>query len=248
MRRAARRHGAGVIALSPWALRTCDDEAARSALQHALGAPKVLFTSPAAVRAADRLLLLRSFPRESDGWLAVGAGTAAALRRAGVGPVWSPRRMDSDGLLALPQLQEIDGCRVGLVTAPGGRGVLAPALQARGATVIRADVYQRVPVVLSPRALETVRRLTVPAVIALSSSEALQRVLDAAPEDIARQLRMLAVAAASERLAAVAREGGFTRIVVARSARPLIALPVEPDPGRLPARDCSVRGQLLGFG
>ena len=218
LRRAAQRHGAALIALSPWALQEPGDDAARRALQRALAAPRVLFTSPAAVRAADRLQPLRECG--SRGWLAVGSGTAAALRRAGVSDVASPRRMDSEGLLALPQLQAIAGTRVGLVTAPGGRGMLAPALQARGAEVIRADVYQRVPVALSPRALAAVRGLRQPAVLALSSGEALQHVLAAAPADVAHALRASLVVAASERLAALARDCGFARIAVAASARP----------------------------
>ena len=218
LRRAAQRHSAGLIALSPWALQDRGDEAARLALQRALAAPRVVFTSPAAVRAADRLQPLRECG--SRGWLAVGSGTAAALRRAGISDVASPRRMDSEGVLALPQLQAIDGSRVGLVTAPGGRGMLAPALQARGAEVIRADVYERVPVALSPRALEAVRALRHPAVLALSSGEALQRVLAAAPADVARALRASVVVAASERLATLARDSGFARIAVAASARP----------------------------
>ena len=60
LRRAAARHGAGLIALSPWALQDRGDEAVRLALQRALAAPLVLFTSPAAVRAADRLQPLRA--------------------------------------------------------------------------------------------------------------------------------------------------------------------------------------------
>jgi len=220
IRRAAARRGAGLIALSPWALQERGDEAARLTLQCALAAPRVLFTSPAAVRAADRLQPLRASRRDHGGWLAVGSGTAAALRRVGIGDVASPQRMDSEGLLALPQLQAIAGSRVGLVTAPGGRGVLAPALQARGAEVIRADVYERVPVALSSRALAAVRDLRQPAVLAVSSGQALQHVLAAAPADVARTLRASVVVAASERLAALARECGFARIAVAASARP----------------------------
>ena len=220
LRRAAARHGAGLIALSPWALQDRGDEAVRLALQRALAAPLVLFTSPAAVRAADRLQPLRASGRREGGWLAVGSGTAAALRRAGIGEVASPQRMDSEGLLALPQLQAIGGSRVGLVTAPGGRGVLAAALQARGAEVIRADVYERVPVTLAPRALATLRGLRQPAVLALSSGEALQRVLLAAPAGVVEALRASLVVAASERLAALARDRGFARVALAASARP----------------------------
>ena len=217
MRRAAESRGARLLPLSPWRLQPREDVRTRAALAAALGAPRVLFTSPMAVAAAARLERLRP---DTDGiWLAVGQGTAATLREAGVAAV-APARMDSEGLLALPQLQHVDGLAVGLVTAPGGRGELAPALQRRGAHVLRADVYERVPVPLSAQALEALRALEGPAWLALSSGAALDTLLAAlAPED-ADRLRRAAVVAASDRLAALAHARGFGRIVVAASALP----------------------------
>src|SRR5689334_16436748 len=151
MRRAARRYGAGLIALSPWRIVLRDDERARADLRAALAASRVVFTSPAAVRAARSLQAFTPLPRQS--WCAVGSGTAAALTRSGVAEVQAPSRMDSEGLLALPALQDVAGTSIGLVTAPGGRGEISPALQARGATVIRADVYSRDVVPLSAQSL-----------------------------------------------------------------------------------------------
>lgn len=218
MRRAAARRGGAVIALSPWALRLRDDDATRRQLEAALAAPRVLVTSPAAVRAASALQPLR----RGDGqrWFAVGAGTAAALRRAGVDTVAAPTRMDSEGLLALPGLQRFDGDAIGLLTAPGGRGTLVPALRARGAEVRRADVYQRVPVPPAPRALAVLRGLSRPAAIALSSGEALQLVLAAVPADIAARLRALPVVGASDRLLDLAATLGFEQRHRAADARP----------------------------
>lgn len=219
IRQAARRHGAGLIALSPWRLQALDDPSARAALARATSAPRVVFTSPAAVRAAAALRpLAASDP--SQHWCAVGSGTAAALRRAGVSCVLSPARMDSEGLLGLPALQDIAGIDVGLVTAPGGRGALVPALRSRGAHVVRADIYRRVPVVPATRAVAALRALRAPMVLALSSGEALQRTLDVLPADALAALHRAAVVAASPRLAEMARSHGFDRVVVAAGPRP----------------------------
>ncbi|HET6435362.1 MAG TPA: uroporphyrinogen-III synthase [Xanthomonadaceae bacterium] len=219
MRRAAARTGARVLALSPWRIVQRDDAAARRALAAALAADVVLFTSPAAVQAAARLRRLR--PRRGQAWCAVGAGTAAALRRAGVAEVQAPTRMDSEGLLALPVLQALRGRSVGLVTAPGGRGTLAPALAQRGARVLRADVYERMPVPPSPAARARLRALRARPWLALGSGEALARLLAALPADDAARLRRARVVAASERLRALARAQGFAEdAVVAASARP----------------------------
>lgn len=128
--------------------------------------------------------------------------------------------MDSEGLLALPVLQNVAGCDVGLVTAPGGRGEIAPALQTRGARVLRADVYAREFVPLQASAIRQLREADAPLVVALSSGEALQRVMDALPNDLASTLRRIRVVAASERLRAVARDFGFAEIDVAAGPRP----------------------------
>lgn len=218
MRAAAASVGAGLVAISPWRLHLREDAATRERLREALAAPRVVFTSPVAVRAARRLQPLRALPGQR--WFAVGEGTAMALRRAGVREVEAPQRMDSEGLLSLPGLSGLRDETVGFVTAPGGRGVLIPALEERGARVIRADVYERIAVAPSPRSLAQLAKLDAPARLALSSGEALVLVIAALPEHLRERLRRVQVLAASERLAGLAREHGFTDVVVARSARP----------------------------
>ena len=138
LRRAAAAHGARLLALSPWKLVGRDDAITRATLAEALSATRVIVTSPAAARAANALSPLHTHADAT--WLAVGAGTALALRRAGIQQAASPARMDSEGLLALPALQHVSGMTIGVLTAPGGRDRIVPTLQARGAHVIRADV------------------------------------------------------------------------------------------------------------
>lgn len=217
LRRAAAAQGARLLALSPWRLRTLDDARSRAALAAALGAPRVVFTSPAAVAAARRMERLQ--PATDARWLAVGAGTAAALAREGVDAL-APQRMDSEGLLELPPLQQLAGMTVGLVTAPGGRGTLEPALRRRGAHVLRADVYERVELAPPARAIDALRALHDPAWLVLSSGAALDSVLSALPADAVQVLRGAAVVAASARLAQLATERGFARVVTAASAMP----------------------------
>jgi len=188
-----------------------------SLLAAALAAPLVVFTSPAAVAfaAMDRPLAVPDGAR----WLAVGSGTAKALRRSGIDAT-APQRMDTEGLLALPELRAVSGLAVGLVTAPGGRGELAPELARRGAGVLRADVYEREPVAPAGAAIARLRHIEGPVWLALSSAEALQRILAVLPADARPALLRADVVAASDRLASIAGDRGFTRTVVAASARP----------------------------
>ena len=218
LRRAAEPLGAQVIGLSPWALQPLDDAATRAALARALGADRVVFSSPAAVHAAARLQPLDG--AHSGLWLAVGAGTAAALRGHGAAGVLAPTRMDSEGLLDLPALAQLQGLRAALVTAPGGRGIIAATLQARGATLERVDVYRRTTLRLPPRQLQRLRRQAGPWVLALSSGEALSLLTDQLPTDLLARLRHAHVVAASARLAALATGAGFTRVTLADGPLP----------------------------
>lgn len=218
LRRAAAASGGGLIALSPWRIEFRADDRTANDLHDALSAPRIVFTSPNAVSAAHALQpLVRNAGQD---WIAVGAGTAAALRDAGIETVVSPPRMDSEGLLGLPLLASVAGLRVGLVTAPEGREFLAPALRQRGAAVARADVYARAPVALSAAALRRIRALDAPAALALSSAGALRELHARAPADVLQRLRGLLVVAASARLQRLAQENGFTDVRQAEGPLP----------------------------
>jgi uroporphyrinogen-III synthase len=218
LRREAARLGARTFALSPWRIAHLDDADTRDALRHALAADVVIFTSPPSVAAASRLQTLVASDTQS--WLAVGAGTATALERAGIVGVRAPARMDSEGLLSLPELADMQGRSVGLITAPGGRGVIAQTLRDAGADLRRADVYARVPTPPSPARIARLMALPAPLLLPLSSGEALQRTLDTLPPEAVARLREARVLAASARLADLARDAGFARIEQASDARP----------------------------
>lgn len=75
---------------------------------------------------------------------AIGRATAQALQAAGRAPDLVPaERFDSETLLTLPQLQELDGARVLIVRGQGGRALMGRILAGRGAEVHYAEVYRR---------------------------------------------------------------------------------------------------------
>lgn len=220
LRRAACAFGARTLALSPWRLVPRTRDVAMPALQRALDAPVAIFTSPAAVRVAAALAPLAGRPGQRR--LAVGATTAAALRRAGVADPGHPRRMDSEGLLGLPDLGAVAGIDIGLVTAPEGRSLLTRSLHQRGARVLRADVYDRIQVPPAPQALARLRTIprATPLVLALSSGLALEMLVQSLPGDILDRLRGALVTAASARLVDLALHHGFNAVVQGADARP----------------------------
>lgn len=101
-----------------------------------------IFISPNAVAFAGRLLGDERLPAARLG--AVGQATAEALAQAGYPVDLIPEgRYDSEGLLALPALQHMEGRSVLIVRGEGGRPLLGDSLRARGAKVGYAEVYRR---------------------------------------------------------------------------------------------------------
>ena len=213
--RRVRALGGVPLLLPGLALRAAADEAvARACLRAAMGDELLIFTSPAAVRHAAALTPLRTKATV----LAVGQGTARALRRFGIDAPLAPSRQDSEGLLAHAALQDLKGRRVALIGAPGGRGVLREQLAARGAQLREVHVYWRVPARLDRRHIDALLQLPGSACVLLSSAEALQNLQQLLPSPAWARLRAATAVVSSERLAVAARAAGFVRIVPAGSA------------------------------
>ena len=216
--RAAVAAGADGLGLPGLRLKAREDTPSRAALDAALRCPCVIFTSPAAVRCAVRLRMLCVRPRQHV--LALGDGTRAALRRAGVADVLLPQQATSESLLALPELVSVRGSRIGLVTAPDGRGLLARRLRERGATLAIAEVYAREPARLNrthARRLLDARGL---GAVCITSSEALCNVLAALPDVARAKLLDCTAVASSARLQAIARDAGFAAVIRADGPTP----------------------------
>lgn len=196
-------------------LRAPDDlRAARASLRTALASDVLIFTSPAAVRFAARLLKLRS----SAAIVVPGGGTAASLRRTAglVGAI--PARADSEGMLALRELRQVRGQSVAIIGAHGGRGLLESTLRKRGAHISHAHVYQRVPARLDRRHWHRLLQGRGQLYVPLSSSEALRNLAAGLPPDALRALLAGTAVASSERLRVAAREAGFMHALRANSA------------------------------
>lgn len=215
-----RGRGGRPVLLPGLALRPAADAAAASrALSAGAGVDIWIFSSPAAVRFAFRLLpTLRISSRAAV--FGLGAGTRRALARHRIDAAAPGGAGDSESLLALAPLRRVRGLRIAVVGAPGGRGMIAATLRRRRAQVEEVAVYRRTAPRLTRRHFAALARAPSPLFTLLSSGEALANLVAVLPRTMLARLRRNVLVVSSARLAAQARGHGFGRIVEAASAAP----------------------------
>jgi len=176
-----------------------------------------IFVSPSA--AEMTLAPLGTPPRALPDALRVfapGSGTAEELQRLGVAQVLIPETtFDSEGLLALPELQAtaVNGKRIAIFRGNDGRELLREALTLRGAMVDAVTAYHRRAQQTPPTGLlELLRGGHINAISAMSS-DAISHLLPLVPDADRAQLLALPVYASHERIAATARTAGFTTVI-----------------------------------
>jgi len=221
LRRRIRALGGVPIGLPGSVLRAAPERAAtRAALAAARDAAVAIFVSPAAVKFAFAAAPKLRFSRATQ-VCAVGAATAGVLRRRGIRTVaWPRERQDSEGLLALPELEKLRGRRVALIGAPGGRELLAHTLRERRARLTRIDVYRREAPRYSARQLTALEQAPAPLLLLVSSAEALANLRAALPLHLFARLAAGEIVVSSERLAALARTSLFANVHVAAGPAP----------------------------
>jgi uroporphyrinogen-III synthase len=191
-------------------------------LDDALRCSRVIFTSPAAARHAVRLRMLASDAPNARirQIFALGQATRAVLRRAGIAEVLIPQHATSEGLLALPELGSAAGTRIGVVTAPGGRGLLEQRLREAGAALVIAEVYARAPARLDATHARRLMGARGHGAVCITSADALRNVLLALPKAACETLLRCVAVTSSARLDAIARDTGFLNVVRADGPTP----------------------------
>lgn len=190
-------------------LLTIEPTAGPAEAQRRLAAPRDLwiFTSVNAVRHAQPLLAEQAWPARVA---AIGPATAAALAAAGSAAAATPLGgATSEALLAAPELRDVAGLRVLLVTGEGGLDLLERGLGERGASVERAEVYRRVPLPYPAEAVAAALRRSDVAIV--TSAQALEHLVRLTPEDSRRALLRKPLVVPSARMLEKARALGFVQ-------------------------------------
>lgn len=176
-----------------------------------------LFVSANAAEAV--LIQQRAWPAALTA-IAVGPTTADVLISGGIAKVLTPpTRYDSEGVLALPELQTVAGRRFVLFRGAGadgetGRETMREALEARGAFVLPVVCYRRMrPSTGTAPLLEAWRRGDVDAVVA-TSCEVLDNFLDLLGETGRAMLLDTPLFVPHARIGAHAAARGLANVVV----------------------------------
>lgn len=145
-------------------------------------------------------------------YYAIGAATARALAERGVdcerGGDTMPDTMDSEALLALPELQRVAGERVLIFRGCGGRTLIGDTLAGRGARVDYCELYRRT---LPGAAAQQLAAYSArPDAIAVHSGETLANLAQCIERSGRTALLAAPLVCPSERVADRARALGFS--------------------------------------
>jgi len=149
---------------------------------------------------------------------AIGKATAQALAQAGLPVDLVPESgYNSEALLAMPQMQQMQGQGCLIVRGEGGREELATALRSRGAYVEYLDVYKRIIPSIDNSQVSLLLAQDTLDVITVTSGEALQNLLIMLEEKHHQQLFKVPLVVVSNRIRQIAADMGFKRIAVTNS-------------------------------
>lgn len=180
-------------------------------------ADKVIFTSANAVEHGLELL-----PEEHvklKQLFAIGTGTEAALANNNINNVIKPSSdFSSEGLLALPELQDVAQQDITIIKGEGGRELLQTELTQRQANVSIINVYKRVmPDIDVTSYFEEWNNQPIDLIIS-TSSESLDNLWQMFGSDSHAWLSKTAVLVLSENMQQTAQQLGFTNIICAEQS------------------------------
>jgi uroporphyrinogen-III synthase len=204
-------------------IRPVADQGALHARAHVLGQCDIaIFVSVNAVDYSKRLFPdVLAVSLKDKAVAAIGSKTASRLADLGiaVSVVPASRRFDSEGLLAHPALQQVQGKRVLIIRGVGGREMLADTLGQRGAHIDYLEVYRRLrPAGDQAELKQLLQQGRIQAVVT-TSNEILQNLYDMLGTQERSTLLQLPLVVMSRRGAELARQLGFTsEAVVAKES------------------------------
>ena len=180
----------------------------------------VIFVSVNAINFALPLISGKIECLQKISCIAVGKASYQALQAHGVRDVLVPQLgFNSEAILAMPEMQDMQGQSCLIIRGAGGREFLADNLRKHGARVDYLEVYKRVIPVSDSGLIGEYLRHKALAAILIYSGDALRNLLKMlAKEDIKKNLLHTPVLVISQRVRDLAKKIGFKNIIIADEA------------------------------
>ncbi len=155
-------------------------------------------------------------------WLAVGDATARSLNEQNIASSSAAGGMNTESLLQLPELQQLNGQRILICRGVGGRELLAETLISRGARVDYAELYRRITPEYDDPDVESIIYNLLPSVIFVTSVKILENLDRLCRGKHGRlpieQLQQILMIVPSQRVADRAVELGYRDVKIAKNA------------------------------
>jgi uroporphyrinogen-III synthase len=130
----------------------------------------------------------------------------------------STSAMNSEALLAHPDLATVDGEKILIFRGKGGRTLLAEQLMDRGASVDYCELYERQMPTEQQALVSDYRHTSQQAITTVHSGETLDSVCKMMNPNDLQWLQQQPILLPSQRVAVQAKQAGFTHIIVAANA------------------------------
>lgn len=176
------------------------------------GATKSVYVIVTSTVAAQQCVLMKDLWPNSACFFAVGASTGSILQEQGFAVV-IPQEARTEGLLALPQLNQVVNQSIVIMKGFGGRELLYNTLVSRGAEVAEWEIYKRVKLD-APVSTQDWREKQIRCIIA-TSGEVIQAAFDYFEASWLKTLNWIVV---SQRTAEIAAKLGVTQIDISLDA------------------------------
>ncbi|MBA2648633.1 MAG: uroporphyrinogen-III synthase [Legionella sp.] len=176
---------------------------------------KAIFISPNAVH-----YCLQGLNKTNRTWpskiqvIAMGQSTACALETYQIKVHETPNISDSEHLLKLPSLQQVENQTILLVKGVGGRSIIEDALVRLGANPIKLLVYQRALPTFDPQWIHSIWLNDLVDIILITSVESLDNLLKLFGSKGKLWLQSKTCLVLSARLAQAASHAGFKNLII----------------------------------
>lgn len=197
-----------------------DPAAFQAAIQNLGDQEWLIFISPQSVYASVGAIRT-AWPELSATvkFAAVGASTAKALQQAGYNvQAFPPHEWNSEGLLALPEFQQITNTKIAIIRGEGGREKIDHVLSERGARILPVIAYQRVLPKVDVESCLTLLKAQHIDVIICTSYDSVRNLKLLLGETGWPYLKNVPLMVVSERIKVLAEGLGFQTIWVTRNA------------------------------